>query len=86
MDIFLLTVASCLIALVLPSVSAARLSNIEKWIGVAVKSAEMLHIANGQGLLKKEVVFAFIMKKFKSLKADDINLLIESAVFELNKK
>ena len=61
-----------------------RDDTVIKWVKIAVKAAEQIYKASGQGKEKFEYVSKWISEKFKISEADLKNL-IESAVFELNK-
>ena len=62
-----------------------RDDNVIKWVKIAVKAAEQIYNASGQGKEKFEYVSKWISEKFKISEADLKNL-IESAVFELKKE
>lgn len=61
-----------------------RDDNVIKWVKIAVKAAEQIYKASGQGKEKFEYVSKWISEKFK-IPETDLKNLIESAVFELNK-
>ena len=61
-----------------------RNNEVIKWVGIAVKAAEQIYSASGQGKEKFEYVSKWISEKFKIPEADLKNI-IESAVYELNK-
>lgn len=61
-----------------------RDDNVIKWVKIAVKAAEQIYNASGQGKEKFTYVSKWISEKFKIPEADLKNL-IESAVFELKK-
>ena len=61
-----------------------RDDNVIKWVKIAVKAAEQIYNASGQGKEKFEYVSKWISEKFNIPEADLKNL-IESAVFELKK-
>lgn len=58
--------------------------NIYFWVTVAVGAAEMIYQENGQGKLKKEYVIDFLMSKGIKITIQELDVLIESAVKELN--
>lgn len=60
-----------------------RDEKVLKWVGIAVKAAEQIYNAPGQGKEKFEYVADWISAKFKIPK-EDLKNLIESAVYELN--
>ena len=61
-----------------------RDEKVLKWVGIAVKAAEQIYNAPGQGKEKFEYVADWISAKFKIPK-EDLKNLIECAVYELNK-
>lgn len=62
-----------------------RSDEVAKWVKVAVKAAEQIYNGSGQGKEKFEYVSQWISKKFK-ISETDLKNLIESAVYEINKK
>jgi DNA polymerase III sliding clamp (beta) subunit (PCNA family) len=62
-----------------------RDDNVIKWVKIAVKAAEQIYNASGQGKEKFAYVSKWISEKFKIPEADLKNL-IESAVFEIKKE
>lgn len=64
-------------------ISADKLSEIMKWVKIAVQAAEMIYKESGMGKEKKAYVEKFLTDlgvKFDSVKIDS---LIESAVLEM---
>lgn len=61
-----------------------RDDNIVKWVKVAVEAAEQI-FEHGMNDKKFAYVSDWISKKFK-ISEDDLKNIIESAVYELNKK
>ena len=60
-----------------------RDEKVLKWVNIAVKAAEQIYNAPGQGKEKFDYVADWISTKFKIPK-EDLKNLIESAVYELN--
>ena len=60
-----------------------RDEKVLKWVNIAVKAAEQIYNAPGQGKEKFDYVADWISAKFKIPK-EDLKNLIESAVYELN--
>ena len=56
---------------------------VVEWVRIAVKAAEQIYNASGQGKEKFAYVSEWISTKFKISEADLKNI-IESAVYELN--
>ena len=61
-----------------------RNDNIMKYVTIAVKAAEQIFNASGQGKEKFAYVVKWITEKFK-ISEEDLKNPIESAVYELNK-
>lgn len=79
-----------LIPFIKQKVSAEKIQDIILWVGKAVMAAEQLFISIPKsGEQKKELVLKFIKEYLASknieMTDEQINLLIESAVAELNK-
>ena len=66
-----------------------KLEKYKKWAKMAVESAEMLWTESGKGSDKKQFVIDYLNDLFNSKKVviteEQLNILIESAVLELNK-
>ena len=60
-----------------------RDEKVLKWVRIAVKAAEQIYKAPGQGKEKFDYVVDWISAKFKIPK-EDLKNLIESAVYDLN--
>ncbi len=67
-------------------VSAEDLTEIVKWVKIAVQAAEMIFKESGMGAKKKEYVKDFLESHGIKYDADQIDALIESAVLELKKE
>ena len=67
-----------------------KLNQYKEWTELAVKCAEMIFNEKGMGKDKKKFVIEFLTEKFNKNKTDiteeQLNILIEAAVQELNKK
>lgn len=61
-----------------------RDEQILKWVRIAVKAAEQIYNAPGQGKAKFDYVATWISEKF-NIDRTDLRNLIEGAVYELNK-
>lgn len=77
-----------IIPLLKEKVGNARLEKYKEWATMAVKCAEMLWTESGTGKDKKQYVVDYLNGLFNSEKVvittDQLNVLIESAVEELN--
>jgi len=63
--------------------STEKLEQIGTWVTVAVEAAEQLYTESGQGAQKKAFVLEFLNEKGFDLKWEEIDVMIESAVFNL---
>lgn len=64
--------------------SAEKLGELKKWVGIAVNAAEQLY-GSKNGQQKKEYVVAFLLSKGIVFDVDEVNALIESEVYRLTK-
>ena len=60
-----------------------KLQEISKWVAIAVQAAEQIFDGPGRGEQKKQYVIDFLNSKGFSIDTDEINNLIESAVYNL---
>lgn len=71
------------------NIDSVKLSQYKEWATLAVKTAEMLWKETGHGEDKKAYVVDFLTNMFNSKKVvitkEQMDILIESAVQELNK-
>lgn len=78
-----------IVPLLKANIDCAKLEQYKQWASLAVKTAEMLWNETGRGSDKKTYAAAFLDRMFNSKKTtiteEQINILIESAVQELNK-
>ena len=58
--------------------------NLEKWVKWAVMAWEM-YFSSGHGKYKKENVTSFLREKFPKVDYEELDILIEKAVFEKNR-
>lgn len=65
--------------------NAEQLKIIETWIRVAVVAAEQIFQGTKQGPSKKIYVIEFLAEKGIKLTEQELDVLIESSVYELNK-
>lgn len=67
----------------------AKLSGVAKWVGKAVEAAEQTIKQPGAGVEKKAIVVKFLKEiltaKNISISDEQLNTLIEAAVFAMNK-
>lgn len=70
-------------------IGAEKLAQYKEWATLAVKAAEMLWTESGMGESKKQFVVDYLNNMFNEKKVviteEQLNVLIESAVQELNK-
>lgn len=67
-------------------VSAEELTEIIKWVKIAVQAAEMIYKESGMGEEKKAYVKTFLEDKGVKYDERQIDSLIESAVLELKEE
>ena len=60
-----------------------RTEDVVKWVNIAVKAAEQIYNAPGQGKEKFDYVATWVSEKF-NIPKEDLKNLIESAVYEIN--
>ena len=88
--VFGLIITGILIPLIASKLGADKLATIIKWIGIAVKAAEMVFPEPKSGESKKSYVIKFISDMFNKKKVvitrEQLETLIESVVAELNGK
>lgn len=63
--------------------SAEKLEQIELWVTVAVEAAEQIYTGSGKGAQKKAYVLEFLNSKGFDIDWEEIDMMIESAVFNL---
>ena len=73
-----------LIPLLKSRLSAEELENIAFWVSVAVNAAEQIFTGSGQGEDKKQHVINFLNSKAIRITKEQLDMLIEAAVFEMN--
>ena len=62
-----------------------RLAVVKEWVNIAVHAAEQIFHAGGQGAEKKQYVIDFLNSKGLKISEEELDRLIEAAVFEMNK-
>lgn len=76
---------SLVVPLVKTKVNKNKLTIAEMWVNVAVAAAEQIFSAPQQGTNKKIYVIEFLNSKGIKLTEEELNVLIEAAVYELNR-
>ena len=76
-------ISAFLIPYIKRKISAEKLAEIQEWVTVAVRAAEMIYTGTGRGAEKKQYVLEFLAEKGYTLDIDSIENLIESAVLDL---
>ncbi|HAS91921.1 MAG TPA: holin [Clostridiales bacterium] len=76
---------SLVVPLVKTKVNKNKLTIAEMWVNVAVAAAEQIFSAPQQGTNKKKYVIEFLNSKGITLTEEELNVLIEAAVYELNR-
>lgn len=65
--------------------NAEQVSEMLRWVEIAVSAAEQLYDAT-QGNVKKKYVVSFLEKRGYRMDEDELNLAIEAAVLRLHKE
>ena len=73
------------VPLIKTKINKDKLTVIEMWVNVAVAAAEQIFSAPQQGPSKKMYVIEFLKSKGITITEQELDVLIEAAVFELNK-
>ncbi len=64
--------------------TAAQREEIEAWVRIAVTAAEQIYSGAGKGKEKKKYVLDFLAEKNLKIDEESVDLMIESAVKEMN--
>lgn len=67
-------------------IAAEKLSEILKWVMKAVEAAEQIYKESGMGKEKKKFVENFLTEHGINVDIEQLDVLIESAVWELKKE
>jgi hypothetical protein len=62
-----------------------KLDNVQMWVNVAVAAAEQIFSVPGSGAQKKIYVIEFLKTKGITITEQELDALIEAAVYELNR-
>ena len=76
-------VTTFLIPWIKTKMNADKLAEVNKWVKVAVRAAEMIYTESGAGAMKKNYVLDFLSTKGLTYDSKSINTLIEAAVLDL---
>lgn len=66
-------------------IGAAKYAKMLEWVTIAVKAAEMIYKGTGRGAEKKAHVLSFLKEKGFTVDPVSLDVMIESAVLELQK-
>ena len=75
-------VTTFLIPYIKKKISAEKLVELQKWVGIAVEAAEQIY-GSKTGNQKKEYVVAFLLSKGIVFDTQEVNALIEAEVHKL---
>ncbi|MBR5825447.1 MAG: holin [Clostridia bacterium] len=75
-------VTTFLIPYIKKKISAEKLAELQKWVGIAVEAAEQIY-GSKTGTQKKEYVVAFLLSKGIAFDTQEVNALIEAEVHKL---
>ena len=81
--IIVITLTMFIIPWIKQKISADKLTEIMKWVKIAVQAAEMIYKESGLGKEKKAYVEKFLSDLGIKIDYEKIDSLIESAVLEL---
>ena len=65
--------------------SSEKLNIIQMWVNIAVAAAEQIFRAPGSGPSKKMYVMEFLQNKGITITDQELDALIEAAVYEINR-
>lgn len=81
-------IAVIITAVVIPYIKSKtttqQQAQINAWVKIAVAAAEQIYKGSGRGEEKKEYVINWLEDRGFTLDEDEVDALIESAVYELN--
>lgn len=75
-------ITTFLIPFIKKKLSAEKMQELKRWVGIAVKAAEQLY-SGKTGLEKKEYVVSFLLSKGIVFDVDEVNAMIEAEVYKL---
>lgn len=78
-------VTTFLIPYIKKKISAEKLAELQKWVGIAVEAAEQIY-GSKTGRQKEEYVMDFLLKKGLVFDTNVVHNLIESEVYKLSQK
>lgn len=81
--LLIVAVSTVLIPYLKQKYNAEQMAQIEFWVDVAVRAAEMIYIGSGRGAEKKEYVIKFLNSKGFTIDMDSIDAMVEAAVLQL---
>ncbi|MEA4921604.1 MAG: phage holin, LLH family [Clostridiaceae bacterium] len=64
--------------------STEQLTQIMKWVAVAVDAAEQIYAGSGRGIEKKQYVLDFLAKMGVTVDDEALDALIEAEVYRIN--
>ena len=77
-------ITSIIIPYIKKKTSVEQQKEIAGWVKIAVMAAEQIYVGIGRGSEKKQYVLAWLAERNITVDGNEIDALIESAVFELN--
>lgn len=78
-------ISAFLIPYIKTRISAEKYAEVQEWVTVAVRAAEMIYTGTGRGAEKKRYVLEFLEGKGYTLDSTSVDNMIESAVLNLQK-
>ena len=77
-------VTTVVVPLLKKKLGAEKMSELQKWVEIAVHAAEQIITGTGMGQKKKEYVLEFLKQKGYDVDDEAVENAIEAAVFDMN--
>lgn len=77
-------VTSVIVPLLKQKLGAEKMSELQKWVEIAVHAAEQIITGTGKGKEKKEYVIEFLREKGFDVDDQAVENAIEAAVYDMN--
>lgn len=78
-------ITTCVVPYLKSKLSASQYESLLGWTKIAVEAAEQIFKESGMGEIKKKYVKEFLLEKGYELNSKEIDVVIESAVLEMQK-
>ena len=77
-------ITSIIIPYIKKKTSVEQQKEVSGWVKIAVMAAEQIYVGIGRGAEKKQYVLSWLAERNITVDGNEIDALIESAVYELN--